>query len=105
MLLPVLTNLSILIHQTVCNRSRLDGRRMCFQFKWTRVVIVKGQQAIHHANISSPENNSISGTVLAWLGELSSLLSFLLDGPTSSFFVKGEKFGTTCSKGKNMLRC
>lgn len=70
------------------------------------MVIVKGQQTvIHHANISSPENKSISGTVLAWLGELSILLSFLLDGPTSSFFVKGEKFGTTCSKGKNMLRC
>ena len=77
---------------------------MYFQFKWTRLVIVKGQQTIHHANISSPENKSISGTVLAWLCELSSLLSFLLDGPTSSFFVKGEKFGTTCSKGKNMLR-
>ena len=68
------------------------------------MVIVKGQQTIHHANISSPENKSISGTMLAWLGELSSLLSFLLDSPTSSFFVKGEKFGTTCSKGKNMLR-
>lgn len=77
---------------------------MCFQFKWTRVVIVKGQQTIH-ANISSPENKSISGTLLAWLGELSSLLSFLLDGTTSSFFVKGGEFGTTCSKDKNMLRC
>ena len=67
------------------------------------MVIVKGQQIIHHANISSPENKSISGTVLAWLGELPSLLSFFLGGPTSSFFVKGEKFGTTCSEGKNML--
>ena len=68
------------------------------------MVIVKGQQTIHHANISSPENKSISGNVLAWLGELSSFLSFLLDGPTSFFFIKGEKFGTTCSNGKNMWR-
>ena len=56
---------------------------------------VKGQDG-HQANISSPENRLISGTVPCF-GDISSLLSFLL---SDLFSIMGENCGTTCS-GKN----
>lgn len=53
----------------------------------------KGHNVVLYANISSPENKFISGTV-AWFGEASSLLSFLC---IDCFSTRGEKCGTTCS--------
>lgn len=53
---------------------------------------VKGQDG-HQANISSPENRLISGTVPCF-GDISSLLSFLF---SDLFSIMGEKCGTTCS--------
>lgn len=54
---------------------------------------LKGQDG-HQANISSPENRLISGTVPCF-GDISSLLSFLL---SDLFSIMGEKCGTTCSE-------
>ena len=55
----------------------------CFNIKSVRI----------YANISSPENKLISGTVPC-LDEVFSCLPFLFIGP---FSTTGEKYGTTCS--------